>query len=92
MDAIVHRSPPASPTNVTKPIPAFELTTQNHIAVRINAMNLKNRFRDIETDSGNRLHDLAPPNHGRPNSTHFDGTLVPVEEVAVDTVIGVKGI
>src|SRR5580704_12851157 len=25
-------------------------------------------------------HDLAPPNHRRPNSTHIDGTLVPVEE------------
>jgi hypothetical protein len=25
-----------------------------------------------------------------PNSAHIDGTLVPVEEVAVDTVIAVK--
>jgi hypothetical protein len=36
-------------------------------------MNLKDRLRDIETDSRNRLHDLAPPNHECPNSTHIDG-------------------
>src|SRR5712671_5176203 len=32
---------------------------------RINAVDLKNRLRDIETDSRNRSHDLAPPNHRR---------------------------
>jgi hypothetical protein len=29
--------------------------------IRVNAMNLKDRLRDIEIDSRNRLHDLAPP-------------------------------
>src|SRR5271156_2266078 len=46
----------------------------------INAVDLKNRFRYIETDCRNRLHDLAPPNRGRLNSTHIHGTHVPVEE------------
>jgi hypothetical protein len=48
--------------------------------VRINAMNLKDRFRDVETDCRNRLHDLAPPNRGRLSSTHIPGADAPVEE------------
>src|SRR5271157_565820 len=44
-------------------ISALQLTTKYHLTIRVNAMNLKDRFRDIETDSRNRLHDLAPPNH-----------------------------
>ena len=55
-------------------------TTQGDIALRIDAMNLKNRLRDVETNCRNRLHDLAPPNRGRLNSTHIRGTHVPVEE------------
>jgi putative tryptophan/tyrosine transport system substrate-binding protein len=46
------------------------LTAEHHITIRVDAMNLKNRLRDIETDSRNRLHDLAPPNHRCPHSTH----------------------
>jgi hypothetical protein len=34
----------------------------------------------------------APPNRGSFNSAHIFGTHVPVEEVAVDTVITVKGV
>src|SRR4029077_17099341 len=44
-------------------ISSLQLTTKYHLTIRVNAMNLKDRFRDIETDSSNRLHDLAPPNH-----------------------------
>ena len=47
-------------------ISALQLTTKYHLTSRVNAMNLKHRFRDIETDSRNRLHDLAPPNHPVP--------------------------
>jgi hypothetical protein len=47
-------------------ISALQLTTKCHLTIRVNAMNLKNRFRDIKTDSRNRLHDLAPPNHPVP--------------------------
>src|SRR5262245_30758760 len=43
-------------------------------------MNLKDRFRDVETDCRNRLHDLAPPNRGGLNSTHIHGAHAPVEE------------
>jgi hypothetical protein len=44
----------------------------------IDAVNLENRLRDIETDCRDRLHDLAPPNRGALNSTHIHGTHVPV--------------
>jgi len=47
-------------------VPALQLTTKDHLTIRVNAMNLKDRLRDIETDSRNRLHDLAPPNHPVP--------------------------
>src|SRR5262245_14114776 len=43
-------------------------------------MNLKDRFRDVETDCRNRLHDLAPPNRGGLNSTHIHRAHAPVEE------------
>jgi Tripartite tricarboxylate transporter family receptor len=35
------------------------LTAEHHLTIRVDAMNLKNRLRDIETDSRNRLHDLG---------------------------------
>jgi hypothetical protein len=50
-------------------ISALQVTTKCHLTIRVNAMNLKDRFRDIKTDSRNRLHDLAPPNHPVRNST-----------------------
>src|SRR5712664_1563441 len=46
-------------------IPPLQLTANNNIAIRTNAMDLKNRLRDIETDSRNGSHDLPPPNHRR---------------------------
>ena len=58
----------------------LELTTEGDIALRIDAVNLKNRLRDVETDCRNRLHDLAPLNGGASISTHIHGTHVPVEE------------
>jgi hypothetical protein len=61
-------------------IAPLELTTENDIALRIDAVNLKNRLRDVETDCRNLSHDLAPPNRGGLNSTHIQGTHVPVEE------------
>jgi hypothetical protein len=64
-------------------------TAEGDITLRIGALNLKNRLRDIETKCRNRLHDLAPPNRGRLNGTHTRGTHVPVEEpsTASDTDI-----
>src|ERR1700722_8704630 len=58
----------------------FQLTAANHITVRGDAMNLKNRLCDIETDRRNRLHGLAPTNRGRLTAPSVHGTLVPVEE------------
>ena len=43
-------------------------------------MYLENPLGDVETNSRNRLHDLAPANRGGRKSTHFHGTHVPVEE------------
>jgi hypothetical protein len=58
-------------------IAPLELTTENDIALRIDAVNLKNRLRDVETDCRNLSHDLAPPNRGSLNSAHIQGTHVP---------------
>jgi hypothetical protein len=44
-------------------VPTLKLTAKHDIAIRIDAMNLKHRLRNIETDGRDRLH-LAPPNHG----------------------------
>src|SRR5215470_17452740 len=37
-------------------ITPLELTANNNIAIRIDAVNLKNRLGDIETGGGDRLH------------------------------------
>src|SRR5258708_32557179 len=66
-------------------IPPLQLTAKNHIAIRINAADLKNRLRDIETDGRNRSHDLAPPNQA-PNSTHIHSALAPVEEPSTASI------
>src|ERR1035437_7197437 len=61
-------------------IATLQLAADDHLAGGINAVNLKDRLGDIETDCRNRLHDwilrivrasTAPPIHG---------TRVPVEE------------
>ena len=62
-------------------ITPLELTANNYVAIAIDAVNLKNRLRDIETNRRGRLHDLAPPNHWVPKHPSLHGTLVPrVEE------------
>ena len=61
-------------------VATLQLPADHHLPISINAVNLKDRLRDIETDCRDRLHDLAPPNRGGLNSTHFHGTHVPVEE------------
>src|SRR6202051_4441737 len=67
----------------------LELTTEDDIALLIDAVNLKHRLRDIETDCRYGLHDLAPPNRGGLNSTHIQGTHVPVEEPSTASEAGV---
>jgi hypothetical protein len=53
----------------------------DNLALRINAVNLKNRLGDVETDCRDRLHAGSSNCEGL-NSTHICGTHVPVEEVA----------
>ena len=53
---------------------------------RIDAVNLENRLRDVETDGRDRLHDLAHPNRGGLIGTHIHGTYVPVEEPSTASI------
>jgi hypothetical protein len=62
-----------------------QLTADNHLAFRINAMDLKHRLGDVETDSRNRLH-VGSSETWVLNNTHFDGTRVPVEEPSTASV------
>jgi hypothetical protein len=45
-------------------VTTLQLPAHHYLAGGINAMHLKDRFSDVETDGRNRLHDLAPPNRG----------------------------
>jgi hypothetical protein len=38
-------------------VTALQLTTDDNLALRVDAVDLKNRLRDVETDCRNRLHD-----------------------------------
>ena len=49
------------------------------IPIRIDAMNLKHRLRDIEADGGNRFH-LAPPNMSALTAPTSMALVAPVEE------------
>src|SRR6476659_6650389 len=62
-----------------------QLTADNHLALRINAMDLKHRLGDVETDSGNRLH-VGSSETWVLNNTHFHGTRVPVEEPSTASI------
>src|SRR5215468_11192174 len=41
-------------------MPALELTADDHVARRIDAVDLKHRFGDVEADCGDRLHAWLP--------------------------------
>jgi hypothetical protein len=49
-------------------VAALELPPDNHIALRVNAMNLENRLCDVETDCRDRLH-LRSSESGHPIGT-----------------------
>jgi len=55
-------------------IPALQLPTDNDVASRIGAMNLKDRLRKIETDRNDRFDAALPVNRDRPSGDHFTGT------------------
>src|ERR1700739_4763954 len=48
------------PLEVDQHVTPLELTEENHIALRIDAMNLENRLRDVETDRRDRLMRRSP--------------------------------
>src|SRR5215468_2242250 len=48
---------------------AFQLAADDHIARGVNAVDLKNRLRDIETDCRNPLHGWLPRTVATPSAT-----------------------
>ena len=61
-------------------IPALQSAPNHQLACRIHAMDLKHRFRDVETYCRDRLHARLPQNHERPSGDRFNGTCMPREE------------
>src|SRR6266487_1861389 len=58
----------------------LQLAPDDHMAFRVNAMDLKNRLCDVETNRRDSLHGPSPPNQVTPLATTVRGTHVPVEE------------
>src|SRR5262249_3580386 len=63
-------------------MPALQLTADDHLSRRIDAVNLKHRLGDVETDCRDRLHAWLPHNRDRPSGDHFNATYVPMGEPA----------
>src|SRR5262249_33256624 len=61
-------------------MPALQLTADDHLSRRIDAVDLKHRLGDVETDCRDRLHAWLPHNRDRPSGDHFNGTYVPIGE------------
>src|SRR5215813_7004911 len=61
-------------------MPALQLTADDHLSRRIDAVNLKHRLGDVETDCRDRLHAWLPHNRDRPSGDHFNATYVPMGE------------
>jgi hypothetical protein len=61
-------------------VAALQLAADDHMPCRVDAMDLKNRFCDVETDCRDRLHAWLPQIVVTPIGDHFNGTYVPVEE------------
>src|SRR6266581_4106593 len=58
-------------------VTALQFAPDDHFPFGVDAVNLKNRFCDIETNCRDRLHGLAPPNQVTPLATTVRGTYVP---------------
>jgi hypothetical protein len=74
------RDGPCDGSKLARRIFTSQAWSVHHFAIVINAVDLKYRLGNVETDCRDRLHDLAPPNRGGFNSTHIHGTHVPAEE------------
>src|SRR5262249_29974118 len=61
-------------------VATLQLTAEDHLAIGVNAVHLKTRLGDVETDCLNCLHVWLLSIVGGLNSTHFHGTRAPVEE------------
>jgi hypothetical protein len=59
---------------------ALELAADDLLVSNINAVDLKDRLCDVETDCRDRLYDLAPPTRGALNSSHIHGIHATVAE------------
>src|SRR5215467_12051076 len=72
-------------------MPALQPTADDHLSRRIDAVNLKHRLGDVETDRRDRLHAWLPHNRDRPNGDHFNGTYVPMGEPSTASGADVAG-
>ena len=61
-------------------LPALQLAADDHLARRIDAVDLKHRLSDVETHRRHRLHVWLPHTRDRPSGDHFNGTYVAVGE------------
>jgi hypothetical protein len=68
-----------------------QLAADDHVTCDVDAVDLKNRLRDVETDCRNRLH-VWLLRRGHLVGDHLDATYVPVEEPSTaskaDTLVG----
>src|ERR1700691_4359599 len=61
-------------------IAALHLPADDHFACRVDAVDLKNRLRNVETDCRHHFFHARPPNHGHPIGDQFNATYAAVEE------------
>jgi hypothetical protein len=62
-----------------KDVAALQLTADEHVAFRVDAVHLKYRLRYVETDGCDRLHDWLLRIVGALTAPHSHGTDVPVD-------------
>jgi len=71
-------------------VPTLQLPANSHLAGGINAMSLKDRLGDVETDCRGRLHGSLSGSWEL-DSVHIRGTCVPVEEPSRPEVVNQRG-
>ena len=65
-------------------ITSLQLAADDHLAYRVDAVDLKNRLRDVETDRRDPLHAALLQIVVTPVGDHLNGTYVPVEEPSTE--------
>ena len=70
----------AMPSMATELCVTLQLTADDHLPGSINAVHLKDRLGDVETDCRDRLHSWLLRIVGALTAPHIHGTHVPVEE------------